>query len=143
MASLLRLLEMPELTDKRSWSEMSARSSQEFEECAACFYLSSRVYQRLLRESTRAFAAPVFRMQTGVSAAPLSSPVCLLACRFLLYLCFVLFFPPSRLRLSRCSCFPSSLPLTLTPLTLTCAPFINLSCLPGPSESRSPYGPWV
>lgn len=47
---------------------MSLLSSQEFEECGACFYLSSHVYQRVLKESTQAFLLPkqrVFRMQAG------------------------------------------------------------------------------
>lgn len=119
MASLLRLLEMPELTDKRSWSEMSARSSQEFEECAVCFYLSRHVYQRLLRESTRAFpSASVWDADWSFRH---SSPVCLLACRFLLYLCFVFVPLPSLIS------FKMFLSLGLWLL----------------SESRSLYGPWV
>lgn len=65
---------------QRSWSEMSVLSSQEFEECGACFYLSSRVYQRVLKESTKALLLPeqrVFRMQARVSTASVLSSVCL------------------------------------------------------------------
>ena len=62
---------------------MSVLSSQELEECRVCFYLSSHVYQKVLKESTQAFLPreqSVFRMQTGVSTASFLSSVCLDNC---------------------------------------------------------------
>ena len=53
---------------------MSALSSQEFEECGACFYLSGHVYERFLIEPTPAFLLleqKVFKMQTGYLGCPL------------------------------------------------------------------------
>lgn len=70
---------------QRRRSEMSVLSSQEFEECGACFYLSSRVYQRAPMKSALAFLLQgVFGMQAGwlpgVSPAFFLSPVYLLGC---------------------------------------------------------------
>ncbi len=87
---------------------MSVLSSQEFEECGACFYLSSHVYQRVLKESTQAFLLPeqrVFRMQAGwLEFLPLLSRLLFVwVAVFLSSLLF--FFSPS------CSVFKICLPI--------------------------------